>query len=453
MNVIYLTMVTIFNKSRKIVILATCILVWTIHNPYLSKNDSYWYIAAGKAIKTNQWTKDYVWNRTPGYPAIVALSLFAQKHFILVLAAVQTVAMTYSFIYLVREVAKKSSESQSSSVVWKAAKTSGLMSVILLGGYGSSVLPQSTIFVCLCWTIIFLIRCKQNVYTSRLENIILISLMAVFFCFHPICSATLAICYQGIQFESLCTRWRLVVRGNDGHHLYKLLLAPFCCVLMFAAWGNFAESHSKEQSENRIKLFDLSQEDLTNASHSGVITRDPIFLTSVINPALKIEMSRLTEMPNVFFTNLIDTPRNGANVYMGFKRLWTKEKYCISVPSDVLLTVSPGLFDDLSVECRNRFSSIPDKILQPLTNTIYGIVWFASLIFLLFSLMQIFRKDIDSVILAVPIVFLLIYTVIQAQEDRYGAPALPILLFTGFYSFLRFYRTCLLYLRKRLFWA
>ena len=265
------------------IIFTSCLSTWIVLNPYLSKDDSYWYIVAGRAIKTNTWTENYVWNRTPGYPTLVALSFFAGNNFLLVLATIQVILILLSFRCLIIEVERNVSELSSKLIVWKAAKISGIVSLVLLGGYGSALLPQSIIFVCLCWTIIFLMRCQRRIYSCKHEVIAFLLLIFTVYIVHPICAATLAISYQSKQVASLVRFLRRSTTGHPEFSFIKTVVAPFSCVILLIFWTNISNSKSQEQSEQRIAKLKIEPLDRANAGATGVITPDPNF-QNVWNP-------------------------------------------------------------------------------------------------------------------------------------------------------------------------
>ena len=268
---------------------------------------------------------------------------------------------------------------------------------------------------------------------------------------HPICAATLAISYQSNQVTPLVRFWRRSTTGHADFSFIKTAVAPFSCAILLIFWTNLSNSKSQEQSEQRIVKLGIEPSDQANASRKGIITPDPNFQNSILKPALSVDQNRFLKLPHSFFVNLIDTPNHGPNVYMGFYRLWNQEELCISVPSHILLTAKPRLLNEVKPKCTKRTYSIPRNTFRPLTKIIYSLTWIGTMILLLFSLLQVFLKKLDSAVLAVPLIFISIYSVLQVQENRYGAPGLPILLFLGCFYFLGFSREHVKFYRSRFF--
>lgn len=430
------------------------ILFWYAINPYLSA-DSYWYLTAAQAIRTNTWRENYVWNRTPGYPAFIAVMSWVSDRYLLeIVSLAQIVLVVWTLSKLQVQILKNQSDINRINQIRKAFRFSYVISFVLLGGYLTALLPQAIIAVSLTWQVILYLRIQSEDKMSLMSFIAFLFAVAISYLIHPILAIS-ALISPLLHLTSRMIQHRTLKQEQ----LYKLGLAFLGGVSLFASvhllWSEIAQENAsiqvqrrKEQSFQTSNDSTVSSKKCDNPSESEIyvcdllekqqvlkrnaLVTDPLFTQSIIRPILDNPISVISNMPKLFVVNMIGSPNHGPNVSIGFYRMFSGESQCVVAPTAVVLSASNGLLRNLNYGCKSAFVPLTSGILDSIFKTVYLVSWIIATGLLMRIALKILVRGLNGLIICfIPLAFIGVYTVLQSNENRYGAPALPLLLMFG----------------------
>ena len=429
-------------------------LSWYVFNPYLS-SDSYWYLTAAQAIRTNTWQENYVWNRTPGYPAFIAvMSWFSDQYFLEVVGLAQIILVIWSLSQLRVQVLKIQSGVIRINQLRKAINFSYFLSFVLLGGYMTAVLPQAVIAVVLIWQVILYFKLQNENKISVKNAFVFLLVVSISYLVHPILVFS-AMTSLLVHLSTKLTNFRTI----NHKQIYRIGLVSLAGMLLIAGlhvfWSGLAQENASIQVEMRKKQsFQLSSDSPVhsktrpNPSKSDLYTSDllekqqvlkrnalvtdPLFFESVMRPILENPVSAISNFPKLFFINMIGSPNSGPNVSIGFYRMFSGERLCVIAPSAVVLSVAPGLHENLSYRCKSPYKPFTWPIFDLIFKAIYLIAWITGVGMLLRLMLNMLFGGLNGLLVCfIPLAFIGVYTALQANENRYGAPALLLLLMFG----------------------
>ena len=429
------------------------VLSWYVLNPYLSP-DSYWYLTAAQAIRTNTWQENYVWNRTPGYPLLIAIvNSFSPFNALYVISVVQVLMTLFSVAAFNRILKTNEPIEARRQLIGRLILSAWVLCFILYGGYLSSILQQCLMFNALIWTIIFTVKVFRRKFSSGKELVYICLLIVIEFLIHPLCAFVLSLSYTSVVFARINTN-RSTLRSTG--HFKRLIihsLIPILVLTMTAiSWMSISSSMAGDQIATRSSdsAKNLSSSDSANnlsSSDSAVgsiskspsyLVTDPNFVVSIGQPLMKNPIDRFLSIPKNVFVNLIDFPLKGPNIHIGFFRIFSSKQYCVAPPSEVILNVSPGLLKGLPLSCQQSIPNQLDSLNDFLAPIIYYSAYFSVFFLLAVSLIIVYRSGTLLRIMYVPpITFVFTYSLLGAHENRYGAPATSILCILGIYGLSR----------------
>ena len=97
-----------------------------------------------------------------------------------------------------------------------------------------------------------------------------------------------------------------------------------------------------------------------------------------------------------------------------------------------MLSASNGLLRNLNYGCKSAFVPLTSGILDSIFKTVYLVSWIIATGLLMRIALKILVRGLNGLIICfIPLAFIGVYTVLQSNENRYGAPALPLLLMFG----------------------
>jgi|LakMenE01Jun11ns_1017448.scaffolds.fasta_scaffold9937480_3 hypothetical protein len=416
------------------------VLFWYAFNPYLSP-DSYWYATAGLAIRTDAWRENYVWNRTPGYPVLITIvSLISQKYLFELVSLVQIVSVFFVFSKLRDEILNRYCQELGRDQFRSVINYSLFLSFILLGGYLSAILPQALITVGLVWQAIYFIRVDEKASSTIRRVVEFLLLIAVMYAIHPLLAANLLF-VSSLYILVLLIRPSGVARKQTFSIGFCLTIGIVFFISIHIMWSQFATDQASKQVQSRQEVVSAIESTCNNYSlisgyncqtARGALVTDPLFVTSVFEPLKNDPFEVIQNLPKRFFNNVIGSPASGPNVSIGFYRLFSGIEQCVSFPSSVILSVEPGLFSKVQNNCRISSSLFMSEFAQKIAKLIYVFSWFIAILLLLLHFVYLLVFPRNFFYLAIcPICFVLLYSLLRSSENRYGAPALPILLIIG----------------------
>jgi hypothetical protein len=381
------------------------------------------------------------------------MSWFSERYILEIVALAQIALVVWTLSRLQDQILRNQLDIKRINQVSKAFKFSYVISFVLLGGYLTALLPQAIISVALTWQVILHLRIQSEDKMSLKNFIAFLFAVAISYLIHPILavSALLSILLPLLS--------RLIQRRTLKHEqIYKLGIVALVGVSLFASahslWGGIAQERASAQvqmrvkgsfqinnelrihpeqkqnmSESEIYLSDLFQKQQTLKRNS--LVTDPLFTQSIIRPILENPISTISNMPKRFAVNMIGMPNHGPNVSIGFYRMFSSESQCVVAPSAVVLSASNGLHRNLNYGCKTAFP-LTSGILDSIFKTVYLFSWIIAAGLLLKLALNILIRGFHGItICLIPLVFIGVYAVLQSNENRYGAPALPLLLMAG----------------------
>lgn len=409
------------------------ILFWYAINPYLSP-DSYWYLTAAQAIRTNTWRENYVWNRTPGYPAFLAIAgPFAEVNYLYVITTFQILITIFSLRALsgiLKEIKPNEAKNFKIERFFGAAT---ILCFVFFGGYVSAILQQSLIFNSLIWINIFLVKGFRKEFSTRKELIILSFLIVIEFMIHPFCAVVLCIGYPfALLARMKSNQSKLRMRKKMKISIFRVALSTTVLTITAVSWMFLSTNAARDQVDVR------SVDGVGNRAASYLVT-DPNFIISVGLPLVRNPIERALSTPKYMFENLIDFPLQGPNIHIGFFRMFDTDKRCVVQPSEVILHVSPGLLKEVPTNCWRSINIQFEPAVGFAAPLVYYLAYFLVFVLLAISILGIYRSDYLLLIMYIPpLAFVLLYSILGAHENRYGAPATAILCLLGSYRLARY---------------
>lgn len=415
------------------------ILIWYAINPYLSP-DSYWYLTAAQAIRTDTWRENYVWNRTPGYPAFLAIAgPYAEVNYLYVITTFQILTTMFSlraFTGILKEIEPNDAKR------FKIERYFGVTTILCLvffGGYLSAILQQCLIFNSLIWIIIFEIKAFRKEFSTKKELVILSFLIVTQFMIHPFCAVVLCIGYPfALLARMKSNQSKLRIRKKIKSSIVRVALSSSVLTITAISWMFLSTNAAGDQVDAR-SVDAWSVDGMGNRVTSYLVT-DPIFIVSVGQPLVRNPIERALSTPKYLFENLIDFPLQGPNIHIGFFRMFNSDKRCVVQPSEVILHVSPGLLKDAPTYCWRAINTQFEPVIDFVAPLVYYLAYLLVFVLLVISILGIYRSDYLLLIMYIPpVAFVLLYSFSGAHENRYGAPATAILCLLGSYR-LAMYR-------------
>ena len=414
------------------------VLSWYVFNPYLSP-DSYWYLTAAQAIRTNTWQENYVWNRTPGYPLLIAIvNSFSPFNALYVISVVQVLMTLLSVAAFTRILKTNEPIEARRQLIGRLILSAWVLCFMLYGGYLSSILQQCLIFNALIWTIIFTVKVFRRQFSSSKELVYICLLIVIEFFIHPLCAFVLSLTYISVVFARINTN-RSSLRSTG--HFKRLIIHSLIPILVLTMTGISWMSISSSMARDQVATRSIDLANNVSSSYSAIgpdgqspsyLVTDPNFVVSIGQPLIKNPIDRLSSLPKNVFVNLIDFPLNGPSIHIGFFRIFSSKQHCVIPPSIVILNVYPGLLKGLPASCQQ---SIPNQ-LDFLNDFLAPIIYYSAYILVFFllavSLIIVYRSGtLLRIMYLPPIAFVLTYSLLGAHENRYGAPATSILCILG----------------------
>jgi hypothetical protein len=344
----------------------------------------------------------------------------------------------------------------------KALNFSYVISFVLLGGYMTALLPQAVFTVVLTWQVIQYFKIQNESKMSIKNAFVFLFIVSISYLVHPILAISSIISLL-LHLTSKLNDDRALNRQQ----IYKIGLVSLTGVSLFVGlhifWSGIAQENASIQVQRRKEQSFQTSNDSTVSSNNdstvsskkndnpsesekyvsdilekqrvlkrNALVTDPLFTQSIIQPILENPVPIISNFPKLFFINMIGSPNSGPNVSIGFYRMYSGVRTCVVMPTAVVLSTSNGLLSNLKYRCKSPYQLSTSGVYDSIFKAVYLISWIIGIGLLLRLTQKMLFGELNRLrVCLIPLGFIGVYAALQASENRYGAPALPLLLMFG----------------------